>query len=420
MKHFVWVLLLFSWKLHAQDSTLLTLEQSQQLARENYPLLRQKKVLDSILHLQVRNTNTAYLPQAELNGQASYQSDVTEIPFKVPGVSIPEFAKDQYRATIDIKQLLYDGGATRRQRELQSMQQQTEQQRVEVELYKVKQQVTQTYFSALLAEEYINAARLNQADIRQRIDRLSAGVEHGTVLPSNVDMLKAELLRAEQQELSAASSRNANLAMLQLLTGYTPSGPVKLSVPQAPAQEASDSLVRPELQLYRLQSATLDQQARLTATRPLPKVSAFVQGGYGRPGLNMLNNDFATFYMGGIRLNWTLWNWRYHRTEQTIIRMQQQNIHHQSDAFTLNTRVQLAQQRTDIDRLIQTLEKDNGIVALRTSVKEASAVQLDNGVITVHDYITDLNAVMQARIDQSTHQIQLALARINYELIKGY
>ncbi|WP_298738534.1 TolC family protein [uncultured Chitinophaga sp.] len=420
MKRLVWVLLLCSGQLYAQDSTLLTLDQVQQLACNNYPLLRQKPVLDSILRLQVKNTNSAFLPQAELNGQATYQSAVTEIPFKVPGVNIPEFSKDQYRATIDVKQLLYDGGATREQRQLQAVQQQTEQQRIEVELYKVKRQVTQTYFNALLAEEYIKAARLNQDDIRQRIERLSAGVQHGTVLPSNVNILKAELLRTEQQELSAAASRDGQLAVLQLLTGYQAPGPVKLAIPSINAVPETDTLLRPELQLYRLQVSALDHQAKLTATRPMPRVSAFVQGGYGRPGLNMLNNDFAGFYMTGIRLNWTLWNWRYHRKEQDILRLQQKNIDHQSAAFTLNTRTQLAQQRTDIRRLLQTLEKDDEILDLRTSVKESSAVQLDNGVITVHDYITDLNAVMQARIDQSTHQVQLALARINYQLIQGY
>ncbi|HEU4555154.1 MAG TPA: TolC family protein [Chitinophaga sp.] len=420
MKYIVWVWLFIPMQLFAQDSTLLTLEQCQQMAREHYPLLRQKQVLDSILQLQVKNTNTAYLPQAALNGQATYQSDVTEIPFKVPGVNIPEFSKDQYRATIDVNQLLYDGGATRRQRELQTIQQQTAQQQVEVELYKVKQQVTQAYFSALLAAEYIQAARLTQTDLQQRIDKLNAGVQNGTVLPSNVDMLKAEQLRAGQQEISATASRNASLAVLQLLTGYPAAGAVKLTLPGAAVNTDTDTLARPELQLYRLQAATLEQQARLTATRPLPKISAFVQGGYGRPGLNMLKNDFAAFYLGGIRLNWTLWNWRYNRTEQNILRLQQQNINRQTETFTLNTRVQLAQQQTEIDRLEQTLEKDNDILALRTRVKEASAAQLDNGVITVHDYITDLNAVMQARVDKSTHQVQLALAHISYQLIKGY
>ncbi|KAA2239482.1 TolC family protein [Chitinophaga agrisoli] len=420
MRKIFWVLLFASPHLFAQDSTLLTLEQCQELARNNYPLLQQKQVLDSMLQLQVKNTNTAYLPQAELNGQATYQSAVTEIPFKVPGINIPEFAKDQYRATIDVKQLLYDGGATRRQRELQHIQQQTEAQRVEVELYKVKQQVTQSYFNGLLAEEYVHAARLTQADIKQRIERLDAGVQNGTVLPSNVDMLKAELLRSEQQELSAAASRSASLATLQLLTGFNTSGAIKLAMPQAVNDAGTDTLQRPELQFYRLQSASLDQQAKLTATKPMPRVSAFVQGGYGRPGLNMLNNDFAGFYMGGIRLNWTLWNWRYNRTEQKILQLQQRNVEQQSASFTLNTRVQLAQQQTEIGRLQQTLEKDGDILVLRARVKDASAAQLDNGVLTVHDYITDLNAVMQARVDQSTHQVQLALARINYQLIKGY
>ncbi len=420
MRNIFWVLLFASWQVHAQDSTLLTLEQCQELARNNYPLLQQKQVLDSMLQLQIKNTNTAYLPQAELNGQATYQSAVTQIPFKVPGINIPEFAKDQYKATIDVKQLLYDGGATRRQRELQNIQQQTEAQRVEVELYKVKQQVTQAYFNGLLAEEYVHAARLTQADIKQRIERLNAGVQNGTVLPSNVDMLNAELLRSEQQELSAAASRSASLAALQLLTGFSTSGAIKLTLPLAAAEPGTDTLQRPELQLYRLQSATLDQQAKLTATKPMPRVSAFVQGGYGRPGLNMLNNDFSGFYIGGIRLNWTLWNWRYNRTEQKILQLQQRNVDQQSAAFTLNTRVQLAQQQTEIGRLQQTLEKDDDILALRARVKDASAAQLDNGVLTVHDYVTDLNAVMQARIDQSTHQVQLALARINYQLIKGY
>ncbi|HEY8918902.1 MAG TPA: TolC family protein, partial [Chitinophaga sp.] len=362
MKYIVWVWLLATTQLYAQDSTLLTLEQCQQLAREHYPLLRQKQVLDSILKLQVKNTNTAYLPQAELNGQATYQSAVTEFPFKVPGVSIPEFSKDQYRATIDVKQLLYDGGATRQQRELQTIQQQTEQQKVEVELYKVKQQITQAYFNALLAAEYIQAARLTQQDLQQRIDRLNAGVQNGTVLPSNVDLLKAEQLRANQQEISADASRSANLAVIQLLTGYEATGPVKLSLPAAARVTTTDTLNRPELQLYQLQSAALNQQARLTATKPLPRISGFVQGGYGRPGLNMLKNDFTPFYLGGIRLNWTLWNWRYNRTEQNILRLQQQNINQQTETFTLNTRVQLAQQQTEIGRLQQTLEKDNDIL----------------------------------------------------------
>lgn len=420
MKKFVWCLLLVATQTSAQDSTVFTLEQCQQLARENYPLLKQQTVLDQILQWQNKNSNTAYLPQAELNGQATYQSDVTQIPIKLPNMTIPVLPKDQYRATIDIKQLLYDGGFTREQKALQSLQQKSEQQKVEVELYRLKQQVTQVYFSALLAEEYIAASRQAQADVQQRIEKLTAGVNNGTVLPSNVDLLQAELLKINQQEIAAQSSKGSSIEVLKLLTGQQAVPAIKLVMPGVVIATPADTLNRPELQLYRLQSDVLKQQSALTGSKQLPRISAFVQGGYGRPGLNMLNTDFAAFYMGGVRLNWTLWNWRYQRNEQQVLALQQKNIASQTATFTLNTRVQLAQQAAEIDQLKQILDKDREIITLRVRVKEAAAAQLDNGVITVHDYLSDLNAETQAHINQSTHEIQLAMAHINYQLIQGY
>jgi outer membrane protein TolC len=420
MKNLVWCLLLWTMKTSAQDSTLFTLEQCQQQARQNYPLLKQQEVFTHILQLQNKNSNSAYLPQAELNGQATYQSDVTQIPIKIPNINIPVLSKDQYRATVDIKQLLYDGGFTRQQKELQSLQQLTSQQQVEVELFRLKQQVTQLYFSALLAKEYIATAQEAAADVKQRIERLTAGVKYGSVLPSNVDLLQAELLKLHQQEIAARSSQRSALDVLQLLTGNQAMSRGKLTMPAPIAERREDTLNRPELQLYSLQSKVLHQQAQLTGTKQLPRVSAFVQGGYGRPGLNMLNNDFAGFYMGGLRLSWTLWNWKYQRNEQQVLALQQQNVASQSATFTLNTRVQLAQQEAEIDQLKQVLETDQDIITLRTRVKEASAAQLDNGVITVHDYLSDLNAESQAQISKRTHEIQLALAYINYQLIQGY
>lgn len=423
MKNFIWLyLLLLAWRVHGQDSASLSLEEVQQQARAHYPLLPQRQVWEQILRLQLQNTNSAYRPQAELNGQATYQSEVTQVPIKVPGISIPTIAKDQYKATIDIRQLLYDGGMTRDQRALQTAQQQAEQQQIEVELYKVKQQVTQSYFNALLAEAYISTALAAQGDIRQRIEKLEAGVQNGTVLPSNVDLLKAELLKARQQEISARASRQAALDIMGLLMNNAIAGTVKLVMPvlvSASKQQGKEVIQRPELHLYQLKAGILDRQLQLSVNKQRPRVSAFVQGGYGRPGLNMLENQFRGYYMGGIRLNWTLWNWHYDRTEREILRLQQQNITHQQETFTLNTRMQLTQQAAEIGQLQETLVMDKDIIALRSRVKAAAAAQLDNGVITVHDYLTDLNAEIQAGISQRTHEIQLALAHINYQLTKG-
>lgn len=412
------LLLLLSLQAAAQDP-LLSLDSAQQQARQNYPLLRQLEVQDNITRLQLRNIKTNYLPQVELNGQATYQSAVTSIPIKLPNMDIPELSKDQYKATIDVKQLIYDGGATASQRELQLAQQQAENQQTEVELYKLRQQVLQVYFNALLWNEHISAREQMRAEVKQRKERLQAGVDNGTVLASQVDQLQAELLKTEQQLFEAKTGRTAAYKVLSLLTGKEISENTRLQLPAA-MQEKSNELNRPELQLFRLQSDVLQQQSKLTGTRALPKISAFAQGGYGRPGLNMLENKFDFYYLAGLRLNWTLWNWRYNRTERAIIREQEQQIQTQSEAFALNTRVQLQQQSSEITNLTGAIEKDKEIVELRTKVKDVSAAQLDNGVLTVHDYLTDLNAETQAVITQKTHAIQLVYATLYYQVIKGY
>lgn len=412
------LLLMLSLQVTAQDP-VLPLDSAQQQARQNYPLLRQQEVQDNITRLQLRNIRTNYLPQVELNGQATYQSAVTSIPIKLPNVDIPELSKDQYKATIDVKQLIYDGGATASQRELQLTQQQAENQKTEVELYKLRQQVLQVYFNALLWNEHIAAREQMMAEMKQRKERLQAGVNNGTVLASQVDQLQAELLKTDQQLFEAKTGRTAAYKVLSLLTGRDVPESTRLELPAA-MQEKNNELNRPELRLFKLQSDVLQQQSKLTGTRAMPKVSAFAQGGYGRPGLNMLENKFDFYYLAGLRLNWTLWNWRYNRTERAIIREQEQSIKTQSDAFELNTRVQLQQQSSEITNLMGAIGKDKEIVELRTRIKDVSAAQLDNGVLTVHDYLTDLNAETQAVIARKTHEIQLVYATLYYQVIKGY
>ncbi len=403
----------------AAQEQRLSLDSAWQYARQYYPLLKQKQVVDEVTALQLRNIRTSYLPQVELGGKATYQSDVPGIPIKLPNVNIPTPAKDQYNVELLVKQTIWDGGAAAGQREVQLAQQKAEQQKVEVELYKLRQQVMQVYFNALLWNENIAARKQMLAEVKQRMERLQAGVDNGTVLASHVDMLKAELLKTEQQVYEAETGKRAALEVLSLLTGKAVSENTALQLP--PAQpEQNTPLRRPELELYRYQTGVLQQQSRLADTRSLPKVSAFAQGGYGQPGLNMLENKFDFYYIGGLRLNWTLWNWRYNRTEKAILRQQEQTVAAQSETFELQTRSQLVQQSAEINHLAASLEKDKEIVALRRNIRNVSAAQLDNGVMTVHDYLTDLHAETQAVITEKTHRIQWVYATLHYQVIKGY
>lgn len=418
MRSFLPLLLLMAC-LQASAQQPFTLDSAWAAARRHYPLLKQQEVTDQVTALQLRNIRANYLPQVELNGKATYQSEVVAIPIKLPNVEIPALAKDQYNVTLDVKQTIYDGGATSSQRELQLAQQQAEKQKVEVEMHKLRQQVMQVFFNALIWNEHIAARKQMMDEVKQRMDRLQAGVDNGTVLASQVDILKAELLKAQQQLDEATTGKATALSILSLLTGKDTREMEDLQLPQ-PAGNPDQTLQRPELGLYSLQTDVLRRQSKLTGTKALPKVSAFAQGGYGRPGLNMLDNRFDFYYIGGLRLQWTLWNWRQTRTERDILRVQEQSLQSQSETFTLQTRSQLLQQSGEISSLASAMEKDKEIVALRTKVKDVSAAQLDNGVLTVHDYLSDLFAETQALITQKTREIQWVYATINYQVTKGY
>jgi outer membrane protein TolC len=171
--------------------------------------------------------------------------------------------------------------------------------------------------------------------------------------------------------------------------------------------------------MYRLQTDVLSHQSKITGLANTPKLSAFAQGGYGRPGLNMLDNQFDFFYLAGLRFNWTIWNWRYNKTEQQTIALQQRSLAKQSETFVMGAQSQLLQQNAEIRNLENALAKDQNIVELRKRVREVSSAQVDNGVLTVHDYLSDLSAETQAVISRKTHEIQLVYAIINYNTTKG-
>ena len=63
--------------------------------------------------LNAQIIKTGWLPQISLNGQSTYQSDVTELVVEIPNLRTNPINKDQYKTFVDINQLIYDGGASK-------------------------------------------------------------------------------------------------------------------------------------------------------------------------------------------------------------------------------------------------------------------------------------------------------------------
>jgi hypothetical protein len=149
-------------------------------------------------------------------------------------------------------------------------------------------------------------------------------------------------------------------------------------------------------------------------------LSLFFQGGIGKPlPVNILSNELAPYYIGGLRMNWSITSFYTSSREKQLLKINQQMVHAQQETFLLNTNMTLKQQGSDISRLQQLVTTDDDIIALRSSVKEAANAQLENGVITVNDYLREVNAEDQARQNKLLHEIQLKLAQYNYRTTSG-
>jgi len=290
-------------QVQAQDSSRLTLQQAYDLARQNYPLIKQKSLVQRTAGLNIDNLSKGYLPQLTISGQATYQSAVTSIPISIPGIKIEELSKDQYKLQAEVSQLLYDGGSTMAQKNVQTANAMVQDQQAEVDLYKVKDRINQLYLGILLVDEQLKQTDLVKKDIQLGIQKVEAQVKNGTAFRSSQLALQAELMKDDQRTIELNASRKGLVDVLSLFINRALPSTVQLEKPTVIAAVISEPVVRPELKLFDYQQSLFKVQNQLISAKNRPHTSLFVQGGYGRPGLNMLNNQFDWFYIAGVRLN---------------------------------------------------------------------------------------------------------------------
>jgi len=418
MKRLLTVLLILPAMLRSQPQSL-TLQQAYDLAQQNYPLIKQRELIKLTSEYSVDNLGKGFFPQINLLGQATYQSAVTQVKLPAPGIFIEPLSKDQYRIIGDLNQLIYDGGAIKQQKNIQELSGHVEEQRVEVELYKLKERINQIFLGVLFLDEQLKQVDLVKADLNSGIKRVEAQVNNGTAFRSNLNVLQAELLKAEQRAIELKASRKGYIDVLSLFINQQLPEDFPLVKPNGQGSVLNGDIQRPELKLYATQEKLLGDQFKLVGSRNKPKASLFLQAGYGRPGLNLFTNDFDFFYTSGIRLNWSIGGLYTQKDEKKIIELNQRSVDIQKEVFILNTNTQLKQQQAEVLKWQKLVATDNDIIDLRIKVKEAARAQLENGIISANDYLREVNAEDQARQTLIIHDLQLLQAQINYQTILG-
>lgn len=411
------LLFLINLPLFSIAQQTLSLEDCYALANKNYPLAKQNDLLQQKSALEIDVLHKGKLPKIDMNAQASYQSAVTGLPIPLPNVT--PMNKDQYRATLDVNQLLYNGGMIDANAKIKEAQTKTQQQQVEVNLYQIKTRINQLYFSVFLLQERKAILIAKQEQLDSKIKEVKVGVKYGAILPASEKVIEAEYLKIKQQLTEIQFDKKRLIENLASLT-FSPIDQNVNLVQTVILTDFSKENNRPELKLFDLQNEQFEVSKEAISKNNLPKVNAFGQAGYGNPGLNMLDNSFQTFYMVGLKANWNVFDWNKSKIEKQALSISEAIITTEKETFLLNNNLQLQEMENEIFKQEEVLKTDTEIIDLRQYVVKSSDAQLKNGVITSSEYLVELTNLYEAKTNQKTHEIQLALAKANYQIIKGY
>lgn len=409
MEKIKYIFLFFIGLINAQET--ITLEQCYQWSRENYPLIKKQELIKKAEQYTTENALKGWLPQVNITAQATYQNDVTQFPVKLPNVNVEPLSKDQYKVYADVFQTIYDGGNIRNQKNLAKIQSEVQNIQTEVELDKLKERINQLYFGILQTNKQWTQLQFTKLDIKEGIKKAEAQLKNGVIFRSNLDVLKAELVKIEQKEIELQAIKQNFVQMLSYFIKKNIDENTQLETPEKILLSKDNN--RSELKLFDAQKQLLETQRKIINTKNTPKLGAFFQGGYGKPGFNMLKNEFDIFYIGGIRLNIPISGFYTQKNDLALLENQSQDIEIQRENFLFNQNFIEIQQRNDLEKIQNLIDKDNELIELRKNIKTASLAQLENGVINTNDYLREVTAEEQAILTKITHEIQYLLTQYN-------
>ncbi|PJI22182.1 TolC family protein [Prevotella intermedia] len=390
-----------------------TLEECQQAAEKNYPVIKQYGLIAQTTELTVKNIQKGWLPQITASAQATYQSDVVSWPeniqrmYQQMGLNMKGLSKDQYKIGIDLQQIIYDGGAIGSQRSIARQEGKVQEAQTEANLYQVRKRVNEMYFSLLLLDEQIRLNDDVKALLLSSEKKLAAMVKGGTAATSDFDNVKAERLSVAQQNESLKSQRQMLQRMLSVFCGIEASNPEKPAAVEVSASASN----RPEIRLFDNQLKLAEVQEKALNTKLRPTLGLYAQGYYGYPGLNMFEDMISRKWslngIVGIKLSWNIGALYTHKNDKAKLKAQRELIENAREVFLFNNNMEQIQQTENVSRYRTMMQGDDEIIALRTNVRKAAESKLAHGIIDVNSLLREINNENAAKTQQAIHEIDM-------------
>ncbi len=394
----------------------LSIDECYKKAQANYPLVKQYGLIEQSKAYNLSNADKGYLPQFTLSAKASYQSEVTKIPITIPNVEIKGLNKDQYQNVVELNQTIWDGGVIHTQKKITEASSIVEKQKLDVDMYAINERVNQLFFGILLLDEQIKQNKLLQDELKRNYGQISSYVANGIANQADLDAVKVNQLNTAQHKVELDATRKAYREMLAAMIGEPIKEDALLIKPsEAESLSLSETIKRPELQLFEAQKDLYEAQKSLILSKNLPKLGLFVQGGYSNPGLNMLKSEFSPYYVAGARLSWNFGGLYTKKNDRKLLETNQENVAVQKETFLFNTNLQMTQDNNEIEKLKKLMRDDDEIIQLRTNIKKSAEIKVEHGTLSVTELLREINSEDQAKQNKALHEIQLLMSIYNYK-----
>jgi len=398
----------------------VTLQDCYRLAASNSAISGSPQLLETLTKLRLQNMDASHLPSIEWKGKATWQNEIFGLPFKFPGAdfNIPLYS---IQTNLEASYLLYDGGLSDARKTVEQAKLATDKQSVAVELNKLKDQVNQYFFAALLLQEQAKLLDVSQKDLAAKAEQLEAGIQHGAVLESDLKKVQVEQLKIKSAIETVNSDRRAMLAVLGSLIGQDVPEEAVLKAPDFEALRPVGEVRRPELALFDLQKQQVLASGDLIDANWSPKVSAFVQSGVGYPDpLNFFDEKVSPYFIAGVQFSWKFWDWKQAGRERQQLAVQSQLIENQKKTFEQNIGHQEGKFRENIAKIQAQIAADGEIAKLQAEILQQLSSQLEHGVITATAYLLQSDAELQARLSENAHRVQLTQVQAAWWTWKGW
>lgn len=397
------------------QSTSLQLDHCQEMARKNYPLIRQLDLIDKSTEYNISNANKAYLPQLSITAIEGYI--INGLPSFAPGAP-SDNGNFKFIGIGQINQTIWDGGGTRVQKDIIRSNADVEKANIEVSLHALRERVNQLFFGVLVINEQLVVLDILRQNLQRNISKVKLSADNGLAYYSDADELKVELLKIDQRADEFLFIRKSYMAMLALMIGE----PLREDqVLDRPVVEVTlpGTINRPELTLYNYQRQLAEQQTAMAKVGYMPKIGLLALGVRLEPGAQFGTQSLQSLSLAGINLSWSTMGLYRDKNSRSLAKISVERIQNQQETFLFNTNLQLTQQANEIDKQRSIISKDMQIVALRTSIKKAYELKYQNGMCTVQDLILAVNAENEANSNKALHEVQLMLSISNYKTTSG-